>query len=189
MALSEINTIKTNLQLASFGGGCFWCTEVFFLRLDGVHSVVSGYCGGGIQNPTYDAICTGTTGHAEIIQISFNPDVISYTTLLEVFFHTHDPTTLNRQGNDIGTQYRSVIFPHTEDQKIIAVDCIQKINQAKVYPDPIVTTIEEFTVFYPAEKYHQNYYNRNENQGYCKFVIEPKLTKFNKIFSGLIIAK
>ncbi|MFA7289792.1 MAG: peptide-methionine (S)-S-oxide reductase MsrA [Melioribacteraceae bacterium] len=174
--------IKEGNKLVTFGTGCFWCTEAIFERLKGVESVVSGYAGGEVFNPTYQQVCSGSTGHAEVCQIEYDPKVISFDELLEVFWKTHDPTTLNRQGNDVGTQYRSVIFYHDEEQKEIAENYITKLDSAKIFIDPIVTEVSPFKNFFPAEKYHQDYYNNNTFQGYCAFVITPKVEKFEKIF-------
>ena len=171
---------------AVFGGGCFWCTEAVFSELKGVSHVESGYSGGTTKNPTYSEVCTGNTGHAEVIKITFDPKVVSYKKLLEVFFLTHDPTTLNRQGADVGTQYRSVIFYENEQQKNTAEDIIKQLNEAKAYPNPIVTEIAPLTNYYPAENYHQNYFEQNGNQPYCRIVIQPKMEKFRKAFSDLI---
>jgi len=173
---------STKLDTATFGEGCFWCTEAVFERLKGVKSVISGYSGGTVPNPTYEAVCSGKTGHAEVSQIVYDPNEISYEELLIVFFRTHDPTSLNRQGADTGTQYRSVIFYHNEKQKDLAEFAKKKINEEKLYNKPIVTEISPFKVFYKAEKYHQDYYNNNPNQGYCVYVIAPKLEKFEKLF-------
>lgn len=173
---------KTKLDTATFGEGCFWCTEAVFERLKGVKSVISGYSGGTVPNPTYEAVCTGKTGHAEVTQIVYDPDEISYEELLIVFFRTHDPTSLNRQGADTGTQYRSVIFYHNEKQKELAEYARKKINEEKLYDKPIVTEISPLKNFYKAENYHQDYYNNNPNQGYCVYVIAPKLEKFEKLF-------
>lgn len=171
-----------NTQLATFGSGCFWCTEAVYERVKGVLSVTSGYAGGKIDNPSYEEVCSGSTGHAEVIHLAYNPDIISYDELLEIFWKTHDPTTLNRQGADVGTQYRSVIFYHSDDQKHKAENYKSELNKAGIWKDSIVTEISPFTNFYPAEKYHQNYYEQNPNQGYCSFVITPKIEKFEKIF-------
>ncbi len=171
-----------NLEKATLGGGCFWCTEAVYLELKGVVDVKPGYSGGHVKNPSYKEVCTGTTGHAEVVQVTFDPDVVSFSDILEVFFMTHDPTTLNRQGNDVGPQYRSVIFYHNEAQKEIAEKVIDLFEKEKVYDKPIVTQVEPFEKFYEAEDYHQNYYNRNKGQGYCQYVITPKLEKFRKIF-------
>lgn len=181
--LSSTGTSKT-LDSATFGNGCFWCTEAIFQQLKGVDTVVSGYSGGQIKNPTYKEVCSGLTGHAEVLRIYFNPQIISFTDLLEVFWYTHDPTTLNRQGNDVGTQYRSVVFYHNEEQKKLAELYKKKLTDAKVYDQPIVTEISPVINFYPAEDYHQNYYNLHGTQPYCQFVIRPKLEKFKKAFGG-----
>lgn len=173
---------KINLQTATFGSGCFWCTEAIFQNLKGVSSAVSGYSGGEIENPTYKAICTGETGHAEVIQVTFDPNIISFTELLEVFWKTHDPTTLNRQGADVGTQYRSVVFYHNEKQKVLAEEYKQKLENEKVFDNSIVTEIAAFTKFYVAENYHQDYYDQNKRDPYCSFVITPKVEKFKKVF-------
>ncbi|HPF51127.1 MAG TPA: peptide-methionine (S)-S-oxide reductase MsrA [Draconibacterium sp.] len=171
-----------NLEQATLGGGCFWCTEAVYLELKGVVDVKPGYSGGQVKNPSYEQVCTGTTGHAEVVEITFDSDIVSFSDILEVFFMTHDPTTLNRQGNDVGPQYRSVIFYHNENQKEVAEKVIKLFNEEKVYDSPIVTKVEPFTAFYEAEDYHQNYYNRNKTQGYCQYIIAPKLEKFRKIF-------
>jgi len=169
-------------ELATLGGGCFWCTEAVFQDLKGVHSVVSGYAGGSIKNPAYREICTGRTGHAEVIQIKFDPNVISFEELLEVFWVTHDPTTLNRQGHDSGTQYRSVIFYHTDEQRKIAEASKAKTDATDLWPNPIVTEISPYEVMYEAEEEHQNYYKSNSYQPYCTFVISPKIQKLKKHF-------
>ena len=173
---------STTIDTVTLGAGCFWCVEAVFQRLKGVQSVKSGYSGGSVKNPSYKEVCNGTTGHAEVCQIIYNKQELSFDDLLEVFWKTHDPTTLNSQGADFGTQYRSAIFYHSEDQKIIAEQYKKKLNEAKVYDNPIVTEITAFTNFYPAEEYHQNYFNSNGSQSYCKFVIQPKLEKFEKVF-------
>ena len=170
---------------AYFGGGCFWCTESYFQRLNGVSQVVSGYAGGIIKNPTYKEICSGLTGHAELIEVSYDAEMISYKDLLEVFYNTHDPTTLNRQGNDVGTQYRSVIF-YTNDAEKEAAESFIKNEARELWDNPIVTEVTPLDVFYPAENNHQNYYNLNPNQGYCRVVISPKLEKFSSKFKHLI---
>lgn len=169
-------------KVATLAGGCFWCTEAIFQRLKGVIGVVSGYTGGRVENPTYEQVCTGKTSHAEAIQISFDPKALSYKDLVYVFFKTHDPTTLNRQGNDVGEQYRSVIFYHNEEQKRVAEEVKEELEKAKVYSDSIVTKIEPFTNFYKAERYHQNYYNRNTQVSYCQAVIDPKIQKLFQDF-------
>lgn len=172
--------VKTDT--ATFGEGCFWCTEAFFQRLEGVYKVVSGYGGGHIENPSYEEVCDKNTGHAELARIVYDPSKISYDELLEVFWKTHDPTTLDRQGNDAGPQYRSVIFYHNDEQRRKAEAYKAKLDQSGAWDRPIVTAIEPFRNFYPAENYHQNYYNDNPGQGYCRFVIQPKLEKFEKVF-------
>lgn len=172
------------MEVATFAGGCFWCTEAVFLEIKGVEKVVSGYIGGKTKNPTYKDICTGETGHAEAIQITYNPKEVAYEDLLEVFFETHDPTTLNRQGVDVGTQYRSEIFYHSEAQKVKAENYIELLVKEKLYDKSIVTKISSATQFYPAEDYHQNYYNQNSSQGYCQMVIAPKLEKLHKYYKS-----
>ncbi|RTL13892.1 MAG: peptide-methionine (S)-S-oxide reductase [Flavobacteriaceae bacterium] len=176
--------VKEGMEVATFAGGCFWCTEAVFLEIKGVEKVVSGYIGGKTINPTYKEICTGETGHAEAIQITFNPNEVAYEDLLEVFFGTHDPTTLNRQGADVGTQYRSEIFYHSEAQKTKAENYIQLLDKEKLYDKKIVTKVSSATIFYPAEDYHQNYYNQNSSQGYCQMVIAPKLEKLRKYYKS-----
>ena len=169
------------MQIATFAGGCFWCLEAVFNDLEGVDSVKSGYMGGKTANPTYEDVCTGSTGHAEVVQVSFDPEVVSYEDLLGVFFATHDPTTLNRQGNDVGTQYRSAIFCHSPAQKAAAEAVIARLQQEKVFSGPIVTQVEEARAFYPAEAYHQRYFERvGAANPYCTYVIEPKVSKFRK---------
>lgn len=172
----------SNLETITLGGGCYWCVEAVYENLDGVKSVVSGFSGGKIPNPTYDEVCTGTTGHAEVVQITYDRTVTDINEIFKVFFTVHDPTTLNRQGADVGTQYRSVIFYKNADQKKAAQSIITELNKAKVYDSPIVTKIEPITKFYKAEDYHQNYYANNKNQPYCKMVIQPKIEKFEKVF-------
>jgi peptide-methionine (S)-S-oxide reductase len=178
----EILMDTTKLEKATFGSGCFWCTEAVFEELNGVHSVVSGYAGGHVQNPSYEEVCTGKTGHAEVTQITYDPNVISYDELLEVFWKTHDPTTLNRQGNDVGTQYRSAIFYHNDVQKNLAEKYKKELDASGAWDNPIVTEISPLKNYFPAEEYHQEYYANNPNQGYCAFVIAPKLEKFRKVF-------
>ncbi len=175
-------SMAKELEKATLGGGCFWCTEAVYLELKGVVDVKPGYSGGHVKNPGYKEVCTGTTGHAEVVQITFDPEKISYSEILEVFFMTHDPTTLNRQGNDVGTQYRSAIFYHNAKQKEIAEQVIVAFEKEEVYDKPIVTQLEAYDTFYVAEDYHLNYYNRNKAQGYCQFIISPKLEKFRKVF-------
>ncbi|MEN8186094.1 MAG: peptide-methionine (S)-S-oxide reductase MsrA [Bacteroidota bacterium] len=178
--------MQNNLSVATFGNGCFWCTEAIFQQLKGVEKVVPGYSGGTVKNPSYKEVCTGSTGHAEAIQITFDPEIISYRELLDVFFYTHDPTTLNRQGADVGTQYRSAIFYRDEDQKKDAELMITQLETEGVYDDRVVTEITPLGVFYIAEDYHQDYYINNKNQGYCRAVINPKLDKFVKKYSSKI---
>ncbi|MFQ5640473.1 MAG: peptide-methionine (S)-S-oxide reductase MsrA [bacterium] len=171
-----------NLETTTLGAGCFWCTEAVFQNLRGVRSVVPGYAGGAVENPTYREICTGTTGHAEVVQITFDPNLIAFAELLYVFWRSHDPTTLNRQGADVGTQYRSVIFYHSEEQKTIAEKSKAETDTAGLWPDPIVTEISPYRHFYEAEDYHQDYYKLNPNQPYCRMVIDPKIQKLKKEF-------
>ncbi len=178
----SVSAMEKNLEKATLGGGCFWCTEAVYLEFKGVVGVKPGYSGGHIKNPTYEDVCTGTTGHAEVVEILYDADVVTFSDILEVFFMTHDPTTLNRQGNDVGPQYRSVVYYHSEEQKQVAEKIIQLFEKEKVYDKPIVTKVEPYTTFYEAENYHQNYYNRNKSQGYCQYIITPKLEKFRKIF-------
>ena len=176
--------MNDQLAVATFGNGCFWCTEAIFQQLKGVETVLPGYTGGQVKNPTYKEVCTGSTGHAEAIQITYDPVVISYRELLDVFFYTHDPTTLNRQGGDVGTQYRSAIFFHNKEQESDAKTIIAQLTEEGVYDDPIVTEVSPIDVFYQAEDYHRNYYNNNKNQGYCRAVINPKLDKFMKKYGS-----
>ena len=179
MAETEIN-IQHNMEQATLGAGCFWCVEAVFERLEGVVDVRVGYTGGNTKNPTYEDICTGTTGHAEVIQIDYNPHVISYEKLLDVFWKSHDPTTLNRQGADTGTQYRSVVFHHDEEQQKIVQKAMNAADTSGIYENPIVTEIMPLGIFYPAEDYHQDYYRINPNAPYCQIVIKPKLDKLTK---------
>ena len=174
------------LGFATLGGGCFWCTEAVFLEIEGVNKVVPGYSGGQVKNPSYQQVVSGTTGHAEVIQVSYDPEKITYREILEIFFTMHDPTSLNRQGADMGTQYRSVIYYHDEDQRKVAEGIIAEMEDTNVFNLPIVTQLEPFVEFFEAEGYHTNYYNRNQNQGYCKFVIEPKLRRVEKEFTDRI---
>src|SRR5215468_8764713 len=169
-------------EVATLAGGCFWCLEAVYNDLRGVEKVVSGYSGGRVANPTYEEVCTGKTGHAEVVQIKFDPQVITFKELLEVFFTIHDPTTLNRQGADVGTQYRSAIFYHSPEQKAVAEKVMAEITEQKIWDKPIVTEVTKLDVFYPAEDYHQRYYERNPNQGYCRMVIQPKVIKFRRHF-------
>lgn len=169
-------------ETATFGAGCFWCVEAIFQRVDGVVSVVSGYAGGKVEKPSYAQVCTGATGHAEAVQVTYDPSKVSYGDILEIFWKTHDPTTPNQQGNDYGEQYRSVIFYHDAAQKATAEKYKRALDQAKIWDSPIVTEIVPFTTFYQAEDYHQNYYNTNQDKGYCRMVIQPKLEKLEKLF-------
>lgn len=182
---SEHSVIETRSgkEVATLAGGCFWCLEAVYLELNGVEKVVSGYCGGTVPNPTYYQVCEGETGHAEVVQLIFNPQVISYKEILQVFFTIHDPTTLNRQGNDVGTQYRSAIYYHSSEQEQIALETMKEITAAKVWDAPIVTEVTEMGTFYPAEDYHQEYFWRNPYQPYCQYVIVPKVAKFRKYFT------
>jgi peptide-methionine (S)-S-oxide reductase len=175
--------LKDGLMLATFGSGCFWCTEAVFQRVNGVEQVVSGYMGGRVKNPSYKEVTTGQTGHAEVIQLTYNPAIISYDELLEIFWGTHDPTTLNRQGADVGTQYRSVVFYHSEEQKALTESYKKKLDSSGAFDSPIVTEISPAKEFYVAEDYHQNYFNLNGNAPYCTYVIQPKLEKFKKVFT------
>jgi peptide-methionine (S)-S-oxide reductase len=175
---------ELNYELATFGGGCFWCTEAIFKQIDGVIETEVGYAGGDVENPTYEQVCTGKTGHAEVCQIKFDPEKISYNELLEIFFKTHDPTTLNRQGADVGTQYRSVIFYHNETQKNLAIEFIKKLEREGVFSKPIVTQVEPLKNYYRAEEYHQNYFEKNPYSTYCIFVVAPKVEKTKKIFQN-----
>lgn len=173
----------SKLTKATLGAGCFWCIEAVFQNLKGVESVVSGYMGGKVKNPTYKEVCSGLTGHAEVAEITYDADQLSFKELLEVFWKTHDPTTLNRQGNDVGTQYRSAIFYHDEEQKELAEHYKKELDASGYYKDPIVTEISPAVVFYVAEDYHQNYFNDNGNQPYCNFVVRPKVEKFKQVFA------
>ena len=177
------------METATLGGGCFWCLEAVYERMEGVLSVQSGYAGGHVENPTYEQVCTGTTGHAEVAQVTFDPAVTSYREILEVFFAIHDPTTRDRQGNDVGTQYRSVIFHHSEDQRRVAEEMIHELNASGTLPAPIVTEIQPAPTFYPAEDYHWQYFDSHPNQPYCMFVVSPKVEKFRKKFADKVRAK
>lgn len=172
-----------NTETITLGAGCFWCVEAVFQNLNGIESVVSGYSGGHIKNPAYREVCNGVTGHAEVVQLTYDPAVVSLAEILQVFWQTHDPTTLNRQGNDIGTQYRSAVFYHNEQQKQIAEQYKEALNKNHAFPNPIVTEITAFTNFYTAEDHHQNYFNQNPEQGYCQYVVRPKVEKFKKLFA------
>jgi peptide-methionine (S)-S-oxide reductase len=187
--LISTGIMAKEMEKATLAGGCFWCTEAVYLQLKGVTEVKPGYSGGFVKNPTYDEVCNETTGHAEAVQIQYDPEIISFTEILEVFFMTHDPTTLNRQGNDVGTQYRSAIFYHTAEQKAIAEKIIGEFEKRKVYRNPIVTEVSAYSNFYIAEDYHINYYARNQNQPYCQFVVAPKVEKFKKVFSDKLKEK
>jgi peptide-methionine (S)-S-oxide reductase len=178
--------MSNNLQTATLAGGCFWCLEAVFDEIKGVHSVESGYAGGHVPNPTYRQVCNGDTGHAEVVQIRFDPNIVSYRDLLNVFFAIHDPTTLNRQGADVGTQYRSAIFYHDEEQKRTAEELIRELGTQKIWDDPIVTEVTQFDQFYMAENYHQEYFARNPYQPYCMAVVAPKVAKFRKHFLGML---
>jgi peptide-methionine (S)-S-oxide reductase len=182
LSLQGNSDMKDKFEVATFGGGCFWCVEAIFERVSGVHKVESGYSGGHVNNPDYKMVTSGSTGHAEVVQITFDPEVISYLELLEIFFKTHDPTTLNRQGADVGTQYRSIVLFHNEAQHKLAEEIIQELDSEGIWNNPLVTAVEPFEQFYSAEAYHQEYYENNPNQGYCRLVINPKVEKFEKVF-------
>lgn len=191
LLIAGLNTIQIQaqekkLEEATFGAGCFWCVEAVFELVEGVEHVESGYSGGHVKDPSYREVTTGRTGHVEVARIIYDPSVVSFEVLLEVFWHTHDPTTLNRQGNDIGTQYRSVVFYHNEEQKQIAEASLEKTEASGLWDDPIVTTIEPLKNYYVAENYHQNYYENNPNAGYCSYVIAPKIAKFKKQYKHLL---
>jgi peptide-methionine (S)-S-oxide reductase len=177
-------TDANSIEVATLGGGCFWCLEAVFELLDGVRRVQSGYSGGPRPNPTYEQVCSGATGHAEVVQVEFDPSVISFREILEVFFTIHDPTTLNRQGADAGTQYRSVIFYHSPEQRTVADQLIAELGEQNVFEDPVVTEVSALDVFYPAEDYHNEYYNRNQQQPYCQAVISPKVAKLREKYAG-----
>jgi peptide-methionine (S)-S-oxide reductase len=182
--VAKQKNMTPNIHTATFGSGCFWCTEAVFLDVKGVNGVESGYMGGKIKNPTYEAVCTGSTGHAEVIQLKYDASQVSYEDLLEIFWNTHDPTTLNRQGADVGTQYRSVVFYHSEEQKTTAEAYKKQLASSGIFKNTIVTEITAASAFYKAENYHQNYYSLNTNQGYCQYVIRPKVEKFRKQFAA-----
>jgi len=186
VAKDEIIKSMDSLELATLGSGCFWCVEAIFQDIKGVKKVESGYSGGSIKNPSYKEVCNGTTGHAEVVQITFDPKEVSFSSILEVFFSTHDPTTLNRQGADVGTQYRSAIFYHSDDQKKVAEIAKEAAQASGDWPNPIVTEISAYSTFYKAEDYHQDYYNQNGTQPYCQIVITPKIDKFKKKFEALL---
>ncbi|MDP2387533.1 MAG: peptide-methionine (S)-S-oxide reductase MsrA [Bacteroidota bacterium] len=174
------------MDTATFGAGCFWCVEAVYQNMEGVEKVVSGYSGGFVKNPAYKEVCMGTTGHAEVCQVHYNPQKVTFDELLEVFWQTHDPTTLNRQGNDIGTQYRSAIFYHNDEQKQKAEKYKAELDKSGAFDRPIVTEVTAYTNFYPAEDYHQNYYNQNGSEPYCQFVVKPKVEKFKKVFKDKV---
>ena len=178
---------ESNLQKATLGGGCFWCLEAVYQQVRGVVHVESGYTGGQTLNPNYDSVCTGKTGHAEVVQIEFDANVLTYQKILEIFFAIHDPTTLNRQGNDIGSQYRSVIYAHDKQQRLMAEEVIKQLATENIFDQPIVTELADLPTYYPAEDYHQNYFNNHPDQGYCAFVVSPKVSKFRKQFAELLI--
>ncbi len=180
--MNENQSQPDNSALATFGSGCFWCTEAIFQNVVGVTKVASGYSGGEVKNPTYKEICTGQTGHAEVIQLTYEPAIVSFEELLEMFWASHDPTTLNRQGNDVGTQYRSVIFYHNEKQKELSEAYMKKLNDSGAYDKPVVTEITAIEHFFVAENYHQNYFNLNGNAPYCSYIVQPKVEKFKKVF-------
>lgn len=186
LLMNTSNTRAGARETATFGGGCFWCVEAIFERVEGVEKVESGYAGGEVPNPSYAEVTAGSTGHAEVVQIIFDPDKVSYASLLKIFFETHDPTTLNRQGADVGTQYRSVIFYHSQEQQEMAGRIIRDLDQSGIWKNPIVTSVDAFTAFYPAEDYHQEYFENNPNQGYCRVVIRPKVEKFEKAFRNYL---
>jgi methionine-S-sulfoxide reductase len=186
MVTPDTTSTAANLETITLGSGCFWCTEAMFQNLRGVKSAVSGYSGGQTRNPTYEQVCSGNTGHAEVVQVTFDPSVISLADLLRVFWRTHDPTTPNRQGHDIGTQYRSAIFYHNDQQRKIAEQYKAQLDESGAFGATIVTEITPFEKFYPAENYHQKYFELNPNQGYCQMVIRPKVEKFNKEFADLM---
>ena len=182
--ITFLNFYNMNYKTATFGSGCFWCTEAIFEIVEGVKTVKSGYSGGNYTNPTYKLVTSGITNHAEVVQIEYDPNIISYVELLEIFWKTHDPTTINRQGNDVGTQYRSIILYHNEEQKNLANKYKLRLDESGAYDKPLVTQIEKFDKFFLAEEYHQDYYSLNSNEPYCSFVIKPKLEKFKKVFNS-----
>jgi peptide-methionine (S)-S-oxide reductase len=182
--MSQETNREPNLELATLGGGCFWCLDAVYAQLQGVQKVVSGYAGGSVPNPTYEQVCSGNTGHAEVAQIAFDPGLVSFREILEIFFTIHDPTTLNRQGADVGSQYRSVIFYHDEEQRRVAEALIDELDGAHIWPDPIVTEVTPFRIWYEGEDYHQDYYKYNSQQPYCQVVISPKVAKFRKKYAN-----
>ena len=181
-----VDNLNNEYEKITLGAGCFWCVEAVFERVEGVVDVTSGYSGGNIPNPTYREVTSGRTGHAEVVQVTFDPDIINLSKLLEIFFMTHDPTTPNRQGGDVGTQYRSAIFYHSDEQKTVAEEVKARLQEQKIWADPVVTEITPLTGFYPAEDYHQEYYRSNPEQGYCRMVIDPKIMKFDKLFNDFL---
>jgi len=184
MASLQHTQSRPTKEIATLGGGCFWCLEAVYEQLDGVEKVESGYSGGTVTNPSYRQVCTGMTGHAEVVQITFDPQVVTFGEILQVFFEIHDPTTLNRQGADVGTQYRSAIFYHDEGQRQVAEKVTEELSAAGAWPDPIVTEVTPFETFYKAEDYHQEYYREHRNQPYCRAVIAPKMSKFRKLYGA-----
>lgn len=186
ISITTMGQSRQRIEQATFGAGCFWCVEAIFERVEGVSMVESGYSGGHLKNPDYKSVTTGSTGHAEVVQLDYDPDLVSFGALLEVFFKTHDPTTLNRQGADVGTQYRSCVIYHNQEQQELARKVIDKLDKAGIWNDPIVTTLEPFSEFYSAERYHQEYFENNPDQGYCRLVIQPKVEKFEQLFNDLL---
>ena len=183
MSMEHVHTsLQNGKELATLGGGCFWCLEAVYLEMKGIEKVESGYCGGTVPNPTYYQVCEGDTGHAEVVQLTFDPREVSYKDILKVFFTIHDPTTLNRQGADVGTQYRSAIFYHNQEQKVTAEETIKELTAEKIWDNPIVTEVVPLDVFYVAEDYHQDYFAQNPYQPYCQYVVAPKVAKFRKYF-------
>jgi peptide-methionine (S)-S-oxide reductase len=187
--MTTIYSQSKQIELATLGSGCFWCTEAIFSRVNGIINTSPGYSGGHIKNPSYKEVCTGNTGHAEVIRVEFDPSIINFAEVLKIFWNTHDPTTLNRQGADVGTQYRSVIFYHSEEQKTTAQKLLKELDDQKIWDNPIVTAIEELDNYYPAENHHNDYYTNNPNEGYCRFVITPKVEKFEKVFKDYLKKK
>ena len=185
--MQKTTRLETATQKTTLAGGCFWCLEAVYQRVRGVVHVESGYTGGQTLNPDYDSVCTGKTGHAEVVQIEFDANVLTYQKILEIFFAIHDPTTLNRQGNDIGSQYRSVIYAHDKQQRLMAEEVIKQLATENIFDQPIVTELSDLPTYYPAEDYHQNYFNNHPDQGYCAFVVSPKVSKFRKQFAELLI--
>ena len=186
LAILALNVNVMAKEVIVFGGGCFWCTDAVFERIEGVSDVIPGYSGGNVINPSYREVCTGNTGHAEVVEVTYNPDVVRLETILQVFFTTHDPTTLNRQGADVGTQYRSAIFYTNEKQKQVVEQVIDELEQNNVFDDPIVTEVQPLENFYQAEEYHDGYFDANKQQPYCRFVIQPKIEKLEKVFDEIL---